>query len=158
MEDVMVNLDIQKDKERLDSLREGLKELEGAREKLLEDENVQEYVACESLLQETVNEIKSLSQKITEMVQKNCSHPVWYLLDKDTEPYEGRTYFKCRCVECGKVETGYARDFDTVIRNDVSYGEAVQKWSEFSHSFPDNDFYLNEKGKTFTKLMRSKKH
>ncbi len=62
----------------------------------------------------------SLRERYTNLKQKNCSHPLWYFIKEETDTYEGRTYYTCRCLECNLVEERRSRDFDDVIRGDYS--------------------------------------
>ena len=61
---------------------------------------------------------KNLREKYTNLKQKNCSHPLWHFIKEETDTYEGRTYYTCRCLECNLVEERRSRDFDNVIRGD----------------------------------------
>lgn len=153
----MTNEEIKKSKERLASLKEGIKELENIRQELLEEPEVQEYVAADSLLRETNDEIEKLNQEIIKGVQENCSHPAWVLFYKDSDPYEGRTYYTCRCVACGKEVTDYARRFPAGrVIYEYSYG-IYKKWDEFSRACSDEYFSSEEKGKVFTKRFNSER-
>ncbi len=62
----------------------------------------------------------NLIEKYTNLKQKNCKHPLWYFIKEETDSYEGRTYYTCRCLECNLVEERRSRDFDNVIRGDYS--------------------------------------
>ena len=149
--------EIRKNKERLESLMESREELANALEILLENPIVQEYVAADSLLHETDADIKKLEQEIIDAEQENCLHPAWVLLYKDSDPYEGRTYYTCRCVACGKEMTDYARGFPAGrVIYEYSYG-IYKKWDEFSRACSDEYFSSEEKGKVFTKRFNSER-
>lgn len=156
---LMTNEEIKKSKERLASLKEGIKELENIRQELLEEPEVQEYVAADSLLRETNDEIEKLNQEIIKGVQENCSHPAWVLFYKDSDPYEGRTYYTCRCVACGKEVTDYARRFpEGRVIYEYSH-DIYGKWNFFSKRRDYEDVSAEEKGKHFAKLLNSlRKH
>lgn len=153
----MTGEEIKKSKELLASLKEGIKELENIRQELLEEPEVQEYVAVSSLLRETKARIINLNQDIVYSEQENCQHPVWLLLHRDVDYWEGRVYFKCRCVACGKEKTGYGRDFpDGRIIYDTTINDLREKWEKFSKKFLDDSSSIEEKGKAFTKIFNRK--
>ena len=151
--------EIKKSKELLASLNESREDLKHIQDELLEDPKVQEYVAASNLLCEVDAKIKKLNQDIIEGVQENCQHPAWVLLNKDEDHYEGRVYFTCRCVACGKEQTDNARFFpaDRIIFSGLSMGMNA-KWNEFSEKYLDDGFSIEEKGKAFTKIYNLKRH
>lgn len=156
----MTDEEIRKSKERLYSLIESREDLAHARARLLENPIVQEYVAADSLFQETDADIIKLRQEIIEAEQENCQHPAWVLLYKDSDPYEGRVYYECRCVACGKQVYDIARGFpnDRVIFDAPSV-YMNKEWDEFSENCSDEYFSVEEKGRAFTKKFNSnKKH
>ena len=154
---LMTDEEIRKNKELLASLKEGKKELEHIQEELLEDPRIQEYVAVSSLLRETNARIINLNQDIVYSEQENCEHPVWILLNEDYDSWEGRLYFTCRCVACGKEKTAYARKFpvDRIIY-DTSINGLSEKWEKFSQDCLDDSSLTIEKGKTFVKIFNGK--
>lgn len=155
---IMTDEEIRKSKEVLASLKEGREELEHIREELLEDPKVQDYVAASNLLRETNARIITLNQDIVYSEQENCQHPVWVLLNRDDDYWEGRVYFKCRCIVCGKEKTGRPFSFpkDRVIY-DSSIMDLSEKWETFSKKFLDDNSSIEEKGKAFTKIFNSKR-
>ena len=143
---------------RVASLKRKRAELKRLQEELLEDSKVQEYVEVSDSLRDTDSIIRILNQSILKSVQENCEHPAWVLLYKDSDP-EGRVYYKCRCVACGKEEKDYAGAFPKG-RVIFEYSHDIyRKWDEFSEENLDASFSVEEKGKTFTKIYNSnRKH
>lgn len=140
------------------------------RKELLEDEKVKKYVAVDDKLTDVNKEWWKLFNEIIEARQENCLHPAWYFESGFTDSYEGRTYWTCKCVACGKrlIQTR-SRDYpnDRVIWDEcimgepteskLSYEEVVDKWVKFMEVFPSEDKSIEEKGRMFTKMMNPSK-
>ena len=103
---------------------------------------------------------------ILEEQQERYPHPAWYFENGFTDRHEGRTYWTCKCVACGKeLEDVRSRNYphDRVIwkesffakptRSEMSYKEVADKWVKFMEDFPEEDKSIEEKGRTFTKMM-----
>ena len=142
---------------RVSSLKRKRAELKHLQEELLEDPKVQEYLEVSKSLRDTDSIIRILNQNILKSVQENCEHPVWILLNEDYDSWEGRLYFTCRCVACGKEKTAYARKFpvDRIIY-DTSINGLSEKWEKFSQDCLDDSSLTIEKGKTFVKIFNEK--
>lgn len=136
------------------------------RKKLLEDDNMKKYLGIEKELDSSTKEVMALQGIILEEQQERCPHPAWYFENGFTDRHEGRTYWTCKCVACGKrLEEVRSRNYpgDRVIwkdcgfakptRSDMSYREVADKWVKFMEDFPQEDKSIEEKGRTFTKMM-----
>lgn len=136
------------------------------RKKLLEDDNVKKYLGIEKELDSSTKEAIALQGIILEEQQERCPHPDWYFENGFTDRHEGRTYWTCKCVACGKrLEEVRSRDYphdrviwDECIMGDpteskLSYKEVTDKWVKFMEDFPLEDKSIEEKGRTFTKMM-----
>ncbi len=69
-------------------------------------------------------------------------HSLW----KKLEDVRSRNYPGDRVIwkDCG---------FAKPIRSDMSYKEVADKWVKFMEDFPQEDKSIEEKGRTFTKMM-----
>ena len=163
--------------EELKSCEDKLLELEvsrekliGQRKKLLEDDNVKKYLGIEKELDSSTKEAMTLQGIILVGQQERCTHPAWYFKDGFTDRYEGRTYWTCKCIACGKrLEEVRSRDYphDRVIwdecvmgdpiQSKMSYTEVADQWMQFIENFSEHDISTEEKGKIFTKKMNYKK-
>ena len=136
------------------------------RKKLLEDDNMKKYLGIEKELDSSTKEVMALQGIILEEQQERCPHPAWYFENCFTDRHEGRTYWTCKCVACGKrLEEVRSRNYphDRVIwkesffakptRSEMSYKEVADKWVKFMEDFPEEDKSIEEKGRTFTKMM-----
>ncbi len=136
------------------------------RKKLLEDDNMKKYLGIEKELDSSTKEVMALQGIILEEQQERCSHPAWYFENGFTDRHEDRTYWTCKCVACGKrLEEVRSRDYphDRVIwdecimgdpiKSELSYKEVRDKWVKFMEDFPQEDKSIEEKGRTFTKIM-----
>ena len=136
------------------------------RKKLLEDDNVKKYLGIEIELDSSTKEAMALQGIILVERQERCPHPAWYFWGYIEDTYEGKVYWTCQCVACGKkLEEVRSRNYphDRVIwkesffakptRSDMSYKEVADKWVEFMENFSSEDKSIEEKGKVFTKMM-----
>ena len=140
------------------------------RKKLLEDDNVKKYLGIEKKLDSSAKEAMTLQGIILVERQERCPHPAWYFWGYIEDTYEGKVYWTCQCVACGKkLEEVRSRNYphDRVIwkesffakptRSDMSYKEVADKWVKFMEDFPSEDKSIEEKGKVFTKMMNPSK-
>ena len=140
------------------------------RKKLLEDDNVKKYLGIEIELDSSAKEAMTLQGIILVERQERCPHPAWYFWGYIEDTYEGKVYWTCQCVACGKkLEEVRSRNYphDRVIwkesffakptRSDMSYKEVADKWVKFMEDFPSEDKSIEEKGKVFTKMMNPSK-
>lgn len=136
------------------------------RDELLENEIVKEFVDTDNKLNATNKKWQSLYEEIIAAEQERCHHPAWYFENGFTDRLEGRTYWTCKCVACGKrLEEIKSRDYpndrviwDECIMGDpteskLSYKEVADKWVKFMEDIKEDDKSLEEKGKIFTKMM-----
>ena len=140
------------------------------RKKLLEDDNVKKYLGIEKELDSSTKEALALQGIILVEQQERCPHPAWYFYNFSEDTYEGKVYWTCKCVACGKeLEDVRSRNYphDRVIwkesffakptRSEMSYKEVADKWVKFMEDFPSEDKSIEEKGRVFTKMMIQKK-
>lgn len=136
------------------------------RDELLEKEIVKEFVDTDNKLNATNKKCRSLYEEIIAAEQERCPHPAWYFYRYNEDTYEGKVYWTCKCVACGKeLEDVRSRDYprDRVIYkesffakptiSDMSYKEVADKWVKFMEDFPSEDKSIEEKGRVFTKMM-----
>jgi hypothetical protein len=83
-------------------------------------ESVQEYKRISSQNSVLYNRAIFISKDYIRMKQKNCSHPLWYFMRDMTDSYECKTYYTCKCLECGLEEERRSRNFDNVIKGDYN--------------------------------------
>lgn len=75
-------------------------------------------------------------------MQDECTHPIWLWLNEDTDEHEGRTYYDCECVACGKIEERRDRDFGNKVvfaRRNKDFGDKI--------SFSTRNNKINERYK-----------
>lgn len=65
-------------------------------------------------------------------MQLNCSHSLWYLLSHNTDSYESKPYWTCKCVKCCKIEEDLSRNFENVIVGDGIF--ALHERSKYSYN------------------------
>lgn len=166
----MIDEELKSHEDKLLELKVSIRKLIRQRKKLLEDDNVKKYIGIEKELDSSTKEAMALQGIILEEQQQRCPHPAWYFEDSFTDIYEGRTYWTCKCVVCGKrLEEARSRDYpndrviwDECIMGDpteskLSYKEVADKWVKFMEDFPQEDKTIEEKGRTFTKMMNPSK-
>ena len=143
-----LKLELVKEKKReLQELQELKAELISERQRFLEDSTVQDFLTLEKWIRETSENYDNLKKAM----QEECPHPIWFALNRDVDPYEGRIYLTCRCLECGKVKEAYPRDFSEVIfPSTLSLGQAISEWEKFKDTFPNT----KDKAKTFIKVIK----
>ena len=162
----MTDEELKSYEDKLLELKVGRGKLIRQRKKLLEDDNVKKYLGIEKKLDSSAKEAMTLQGIILVERQERCPHPAWYFENGFTDRHEGRTYWTCKCVACGKkLEEVRSRNYphDRVIwkesffakptRSDMSYKEVADKWVKFMEDFPQEDKSIEEKGRTFTKMM-----
>lgn len=89
-------------------------------EKLKKYKCVQQYIILSSQNSVLYGKLTNLKESYINLKQRLCTHPIWFFVSETTDDYEGRTYYTCRCLECGKVEERRNRDFENIIRGDFS--------------------------------------
>ena len=166
----MTDEELKSYEDKLLELKVGREKLIRQRKKLLEDDNVKKYVGIEKKLDSSAKETMALQGIILVERQERCPHPAWYFWGYIEDTYEGKVYWTCQCVACGKkLEEVRSRNYphDRVIwkesffakptRSDMSYKEVADKWVKFMEDFPSEDKSIEEKGKVFTKMMNPSK-
>jgi len=89
---------------RLDELKNKLLKINNEISELSKNQVI---IAYEDL-KETKDNLNNLINKEINKIQSECLHPIWYHLSTDSDCYEGRKYFTCQCLECGRIkEDGY---------------------------------------------------
>lgn len=87
---------------------------------------IPEVAEYERLVTENENirfEVNNLSEKYIKIVQENCKHPLWYFISDETDSYEMRITWKCKCLDCGLVEIDRAHEFNSkILMTDAKYG------------------------------------
>ena len=162
----MTDEELELKKQEFHNLCENGSSLREEQEALLENENVKRYADITQRLNGYSRKWHRLYTEIREAEQERCPHPAWYFLGYSEDTYEGRVYWTCECIVCGKrLEDVRSRDYpgDRVIwkdcgfakptRSDMSYREVADKWIKFMEDFPQEDKTIEEKGRTFTKMM-----
>ena len=162
----MTDEELKSYEDKLLELKVGRGKLIRQRKKLLEDDNVKKYLGIEKKLDSSAKEAMTLQGIILVERQERCPHPAWYFWGYIEDTYEGKVYWTCQCVACGKkLEEVRSRNYphDRVIwkesffakptRSDMSYREVADKWVKFMEDFPQEDKSIEEKGRTFTKMM-----
>ena len=166
----MTDEELKSYEDKLLELKVGRGKLIRQRKKLLEDDNVKKYLGIEKKLDSSAKEAMALQGIILVERQERCPHPAWYFWGYIEDTYEGKVYWTCQCVACGKkLEEVRSRNYphDRVIwkesffakptRSDMSYKEVADKWVKFMEDFPSEDKSIEEKGKVFTKMMNPSK-
>ena len=164
----ILNSKTNKEKERLNDKKATLIEVR-TEIKYLQGEYMRKKEEIEKTLTErkvTTFKFPTNAEEIITTIKENCPHPAWYFENGFTDRHEGRTYWTCKCVACGKrLEEVRSRDYpndrviwDECIMGDpteskLSYKEVADKWVEFMENFSSEDKSIEEKGKVFTKMM-----
>ncbi len=124
--------------------------------KLLKEDIVQQFKKVDDVLSTAIYKRKELKKNYEKLVQKNCPHFLWYLFDSMTDDHEGRTYWKCKCLDCGLMKEDRSREFENVIMGNknidgMAKWEAYEKAKDLYHQFVQlfvceeiEDFCLNK--------------
>ena len=81
-------------------------------------------------LKETKDNLNKSINKEINRIQSECEHPIWYHLSTESDCYEGRRYFTCQCLECGRIkESGY-RNFNLMLFKKESYIEIKEEYNK----------------------------
>ena len=81
-------------------------------------------------LEETKSKLNISINKEINRIQSECEHPIWYHLSTDSDCYEGRKYFTCQCLECGKIKESGLRNFELVLFKKESYNEIKEEYNK----------------------------
>lgn len=83
------------------------------------------------------NEIKKLYKEVKLEKQKTCSHPLWYVLEKDFD--YGIHSYKCKCLECGLNYGSLVEDFQgkTISQDEI---ENIYILKEDAYLFLDKEY------------------
>ena len=71
-------------------------------------------------------------ESTTNKMQSECKHPIWYHINTSGDYFEGRTYYMCKCLECGYQTERISRDFNKmVIHTEEKFSVIQDKYFEF---------------------------
>jgi len=106
-------------------------------------------------LEETKNELKNSINKEINMIQSECKHPLWYHLSTDRDCYEGRKYYTCQCLECGRIKEDGYKNFELVLFKKESYNEIKEEYNKLKSITSNQDvLFVILKEKFIDKLTR----
>ena len=95
---------------------------------LEENEIVKIYNGYKKIKEETSRDVQSMTNKM----QSECKHPIWYHVSTSGDYFEGRTYYMCKCLECGYQTERISRDFNKmVIHTEEKFSVIQDKYFEF---------------------------
>lgn len=98
---------------------------EAEKQILLADEKVYRYELLRVFLQQYHDFLAVVKESYQVALSEECDHDVWYLLSYDSDDYEGRTYWNCKCLQCGKREEHRPSYFrNKVIMGDCFFARA----------------------------------
>ena len=163
----MTNEELQEIEEELKEKRKRINELMEIRSELLEIPEVKKFSETDEEYRKLEKETDIVSKKVYHARQELCTHPVWYFMGAFKDDYEGRIYWNCMCMKCGKVEERRSKDFDidSVIYKDMCFGKPNNIDIDFYHTgnlygkfmnLGNNQFNEEEKSKRFVKMMKRK--
>ena len=78
---------------------------------------------------ENENLLKYINESI-EKIQANCNHDIWYHINTSKDDYEGRSYYNCRCLNCGLIFEDRTRTFKNVIFTKEKFEVVKEKYNE----------------------------
>ena len=81
-------------------------------------------------LEETKNKLNDLINKEVNRIQSECKHSIWYHLSTDSDCYEGRKYYTCQCLECGRIKEDGYRHFNLILFKKESYIEIKEEYNK----------------------------
>jgi len=111
---------------RLDELKNELSKINNEISELSKNQVIITY----KKLEETKNELKNSINKEINRIQSECKHHIWYHLSTESDCYEGRKYFTCQCLECGKIKESGLRNFELVLFKKESYVEIKEEYNK----------------------------
>lgn len=121
-------------KEEILKLNKNLIDINISIKNLENDESVQIYNQYKK--EELNKDIQSLTSKM----QSQCKHPIWYHIETSTDAFEGRTYYLCKCLECGYQTERRGRDFNGIVIHIKNKFSSVQdKYFEFKNITNDTN-------------------
>jgi len=88
-----------------------IQEYEGEKQVIAQDLLVQRYEFLNDILDKYHKLMSSVEQHYQEALHEECEHDLWYLLYYESDDYEGRTYWTCKCLQCGLTEERRPRHF-----------------------------------------------
>ena len=97
--------------------------------KVLETNSIIQLYNEQKTEKEKINrQIKSMINKM----QSECKHPIWYHINTSQDYFEGRTYYLCKCLECGYQTERISREFNKmVIHTEETFSIIQDKYFEF---------------------------
>ena len=81
-------------------------------------------------LEETKNKLNNSINKEINRIQSECLHSIWYHLSTDSDCYEGRKYYICQCLECGRIKENGYRHFNLILFKKESYNEIKEEYNK----------------------------
>ena len=132
----MTDEELQKIEEELKEKRKRINELMEIRSELLEIPEVKKFSETDEEYRKLEKETDIVSKKAYHARQELCTHPVWYFMGATKDDYEGRIYWNCMCMRCGKIEERRSKDFDidSVIYKDMCFGKPKNIDIDFYHT------------------------
>ena len=111
---------------RLDELKNELLKINNEMSELSKNQVI---IAYEDL-KETKDNLNNLINKEINKIQSECLHPIWYHLSTDSDCYEGRKYFTCQCLECGRIKEDGYRYFNLILFKKESYNKIKEEYNK----------------------------
>ena len=82
---------------------------------IAQDLLVQRYEFLTNILERYHDLMLTIENHYQAALFEECNHDVWYLLYHESDDYEGRTYWTCKCLQCGLTEERYPRHFQSKV-------------------------------------------
>ncbi len=101
---------------------------------------VKNYRKTADELEKAIKKKKLLGEEYLRISQSECSHSLWYLLSYESDSYECKIFWTCKCIECGKVEERRSKDFENVITGDglfARYNRSKYSYDEVKKVYND---------------------
>lgn len=91
--------------------------------KLDSNKNIEEYNKLKLHLNILAKKNNLLIKEYNQLNQSECKHPLWYFLRDETDSYEQRQLWLCRCVKCRYEAIDHSRRFqDKLIIESFNMG------------------------------------
>lgn len=92
------------------------------------------------------DKIEQLEDDYSKLYQSECSHPIWVLIEDQTDSYEQRQILLCKCIRCQKEKKAHSRNFDEIINTkEVSYYDLYKNYHNLSNKSEDEAIQLVKK-------------
>lgn len=115
----------------LEALKINKAELMRVQKELLRIPEVKEYLRVSSQIENLEDKMTGLNQTIISEKQKICPHDFWYMIS-DNIKWNNETWWKCKCLSCGKEETRLQTDFEkeTIVSCNITYDSTAHIYRE----------------------------